>query len=79
MPTNRPPYRTYREYLADPRFKAIRAVVMERAGGICEDCGRRPATEPHHLRYPPWGTFDVPENMVAVCHRCHSRRHGKDD
>lgn len=73
-----PPYRTYAEYLKHPRFLAIRAQVFERAGGVCERCGERPPTEPHHLSYPPWGTFDVAENLVAVCHPCHCRAHGKE-
>lgn len=71
------PYRGYREYLRHPRFLEIRAEVFERAAGLCEQCGLRPPTEPHHLRYPPWGTFDVPENMIAVCHSCHCDIHGK--
>jgi hypothetical protein len=45
---------------------------------MCERCHGRPPTEPHHLRYPPWGTFDVPENMIAVCHPCHCEIHGKE-
>jgi hypothetical protein len=44
---------------------------------MCERCHGRPPTEPHHLRYPSWGTFDVPENMIAVCHPCHCQIHGK--
>lgn len=74
---NDPPYSSYREYLRHPRFLAVRAKVFEWADGICERCGVRPPTEPHHLRYPPWGTFDVPENMIAVCHQCHCEIHGK--
>jgi hypothetical protein len=72
-----PPYRTYREYLKHPRFLAVRVQVFERAAGTCERCHERPPTEPHHLVYPPWGTFDVPENMIAVCHQCHCEIHGK--
>jgi hypothetical protein len=72
-----PPYRTYREYLKHPRFLKIRAQVFARAADLCERCRDRPPTEPHHLRYPPWGTFDVPENMIAVCHPCHCEIHGK--
>ena len=72
-----PPYRSYAEYLQHPRFLKIRAQVFERAAGLCERCKKRPPTEPHHLRYPPWGTFDVPENMIAVCHQCHCEIHGK--
>lgn len=72
-----PEYRTYAEYLRHPKFLEVRTVVFERAGGRCERCGLRPPTEPHHLRYPPWGTFDVPENLIAICHGCHCDIHGK--
>lgn len=72
-----PPYRSYREYLKHPEFLKIRAQVFERANGLCERCHAAPPTEPHHLRYPPWGEFDGPENMLAVCHACHCEIHGK--
>jgi hypothetical protein len=72
-----PSYRSYREYLRHPKFLKVRAVVFDRANGLCERCHQQPPTEPHHLRYPPWGTFDVPENMIAVCHPCHCEIHGK--
>jgi hypothetical protein len=52
------PYRTYAEYLQHPRFRAVRLEAMRRAHWRCQRCGAR-ATEVHHLRYPPWGTFDV--------------------
>jgi len=73
------PYRTYREYLNHPRFLEIRAEVFKRAGGRCERCKTRRPTEPHHLRYPPWGEFDVPQNIIAVCHPCHCELHGKEN
>lgn len=77
LPFEREPYRSYAEYLRHPLFLKVRAEVFERAAGLCERCGQRPSSEPHHLRYPPWGTFDVPENMIAVCHQCHCEIHGK--
>lgn len=77
LPFEEVPYRTYREYLRHPKFLKIRTEVFARADGKCERCRQRPPTEPHHLRYPPWGTFDVPENMIAVCHPCHCDIHGK--
>lgn len=70
-------YRTYREYLRHPRFLAVRAEVFARAASLCEWCGVAPPTEPHHLRYPPWGTFDTPDDMIAVCHPCHCDFHGR--
>jgi len=71
------PYRSYAEYLRHPRFLAVRAQVFERAAGRCERCGERPPADPHHLRYPPWGAFDVPSNLIAICHECHCEIHGK--
>jgi HNH endonuclease len=71
-------YRSYAEYLADPRYRRVRRIAMNRAGWRCQRCGN-PATEVHHVRYPPWGTFDVPENLMPICHACHCAEHGKDD
>ena len=71
-------YKTYAEYLKHPKFLTVRAEVLESAKGICQDCKSAIATQVHHLKYPKWGTFDVAENMIAICHKCHCKRHGKE-
>jgi hypothetical protein len=71
------PYRSYREYLAHPQFLAVRSEVMNRSAGICELCQNRKASEVHHRIYPKWGTFDDPTALVAICHHCHCKAHGK--
>jgi hypothetical protein len=71
-------YRSYAEYLRHPKFRAVRKIAMERTDWRCSRCDA-PATEVHHLRYPPWGTFDVSENLEPLCHRCHCDEHGKED
>jgi hypothetical protein len=71
-------YKTYWEYLNHPRFRAIRHEAMKFAGWLCQDCKQNKATEVHHIRYPPWGEFDSMENLIPVCHICHSKRHGKE-
>jgi hypothetical protein len=68
-------YSTYREYLKHPKFLNIRSIVLSQASFICQVCNSEPATQVHHVRYPPWGTFDVPENLIAICHRCHYEVH----
>jgi len=73
------PYSTYQEYLSHPRFRQVRTAVMLRSKGRCERCHAKPPTEVHHLRYPPWGTFDTEDNLIALCHRCHCDLHGKDN
>jgi hypothetical protein len=72
-------YRSYSEYLRHPEYLSVKALVMSRAGGKCEVCHARPPYTTHHRIYPAWGTFDVPENLLAVCHPCHCRIHGKED
>lgn len=71
-------YRDYQEYLQTPQFKAIRVVVFNRAKNICELCHSKPGVDPHHIRYPKWGTFDTPENLIVLCRECHCFLHGKD-
>lgn len=72
------PYHNYAEYLQHPHFRRIRAEAMKRAHWKCQRCGGR-ATQVHHLRYPPWGTFDVVENLQPICYRCHCAIHGKEE
>ena len=72
-------YQSYPAYRGQPLYRIARSVVLKRANGMCEKCEVAPATEVHHLRYPAWGTFDTPSNLVAICHPCHCKEHGKDD
>ena len=55
-------------------------MAIARAKGKCEMCGQRRVTEVHHLKYPPWGTFEKDaKHLRAVCHQCHSKIHGKEN
>lgn len=73
-------YSTYREYLAHPRYKAIRAIAIERSDNVCEYCSERSVTEVHHIEYPKWGTFEEnADKLLALCHRCHCVIHGKEN
>jgi hypothetical protein len=71
-------YSDYEGYRKHPVYRAVRAVAMRQAGGLCRHCGA-PATEVHHLKYPPLGLFDVPSNLEPVCHECHCRIEGKTE
>lgn len=75
---NEPTYRNYSEYLNHPKFKSIRREAMVKAKYVCQRCKKARATQVHHLRYPPWGTFDVVENLLPVCYQCHCSIHGKE-
>lgn len=63
----------YHRFLQSPRWKAVRARVLNRDRHTCQYCGQF-ATEVHHLRYDDWAD---PEVCLAVCRRCHERLHSK--
>lgn len=67
-------YSRYSDYLRTPEFAAVRQLVRDRSGGLCERCGDT-ATEPHHVKYCKWGEFDSPENLIDMCNRCHCNAH----
>lgn len=64
----------YWAYLQSPEWAKRRALVMERANGLCEGCRSAKATQVHHLTYAhvfEEFLFD----LVALCARCHERLH----
>lgn len=80
---------TYRRLIQSTRWRRLRADVLHRACGLCEDCRARgvvrAATEVHHIEPVERGVsaaamerlmFD-PRNLVALCHGCHANRHAE--
>lgn len=65
----------YSAYLLTPGLRARRAKVLHRAGGKCEGCLERPATQVHHLTYEHVGD-ELLFELVAICDVCHSKIHG---
>lgn len=60
---------------------AIRARVWDESGGVCHYCGEaihpfRVFTVDHIVAVAKGGT-DAPENLVAACRTCNSRKHTK--
>lgn len=46
---------------------ANRRMVEERSKGICEGCGKAPATEIHHRRYKSRGGRHEVSNLIHLC------------
>ena len=65
----------YEAYLQTPEWADKRQRVLEREGGLCEGCRRRPATQVHHETYRNVGSEPLFE-LRAVCHVCHRAIHG---
>jgi hypothetical protein len=68
-------YSNYGEYLRHPIFLGAVESAKQRSGGLCEKCGSKTKTEPHHIRYCKWGEFDPPENLLMLCRECHTNEH----
>lgn len=66
--------REYDAYLASDAWRAKRAAVLRRCGGICEGCGQAPAVEVHHLTYQRVGR-ELLFDLVRVCRACRDAVH----
>ena len=66
-------------------WKRCRDSYMSKARGLCEDCDRKglvtPATEVHHIIELTKDNISDDsitlsyDNLVALCHDCHMKRH----
>jgi 5-methylcytosine-specific restriction endonuclease McrA len=66
--------RAYQWYLGSVIWKKRSFACLERANGICERCGKRPATEAHHITYIR--VFNEhPDDLQALCRECHEEVH----
>jgi len=58
---------------------AIRLIVIERAGGLCEGCGVMVGQSGHihhgHPEHQDGDWFNSPERLQLLCPSCHSRAH----
>jgi 5-methylcytosine-specific restriction protein A len=73
--------RTSVTYERDPKVKAW---VLQRANGCCENCGHdapfknadgKPYLEVHHIEPLSQGGADTTSNTVALCPNCHRALH----
>ncbi len=57
----------------------IRKALMERAGGLCEECHRKPdwrGLSPHEEPFRSQGGKVSMLQSVVLCGKCHSKKHG---
>lgn len=67
----------YNSYLDSPLWRERRNLIIQRAGGRCEVCRRHAAYAIHHLTYARAGR-ELPDDLVAVCDRCHDEYHARE-
>ncbi len=68
----------YSEYLRSEEWAQKREKVLARAKYTCEGCLEERATEVHHTTYEhKYEEFCF--ELLALCRKCHSRVHGRDE
>lgn len=55
------------------RWRRFRMMVL-RDRPVCEDCGTAPSKDLHHVQKRADAGPDCEDNVLALCHSCHSRR-----
>ncbi len=69
--------REYRKYTHSKVWRKVRAPILVRANGHCERCSTATETlQVHHLTYERVGGDELPEDLQAICGRCHLVEHG---
>lgn len=75
---NREWWARYDAYLRSPQWKQKAEAVKRRAGGMCEGCEMRKATQVHHLTYKHVFEEFLWE-LRAICDVCHERVHSSKE
>jgi hypothetical protein len=64
----------YEEYMKSRAWALKRAECLSRWQGLCEHCGKAPATQAHHLTYERLGR-ELPSDLQPLCAPCHEEAH----
>jgi hypothetical protein len=70
-------WQNYDTHLGTHEWRHRAALVMRRAGTICEGCGENPATAVHHLSYESYNRLgrEFLWELAAICDDCHGLIH----
>ena len=58
------------------QYSELHRAILRRDGWRCQVCGTRSNLEIHHQFRSRSGS-DTEENLIALCHDCHSSEHGR--
>ena len=53
----------------------LRLQILKRDSWRCQLCGSMQQLEVHHLVFRSHGGKDIDENLLTLCHSCHSAVH----
>lgn len=67
----------YETYIHSPEWQEKRRVMLDWAGGRCQQCGYSEDLEVHHRTYDRLGSERLPEDLEVLCSPCHALLHGR--
>jgi 5-methylcytosine-specific restriction endonuclease McrA len=57
-------------------YTELQRAVLKRDGWRCQICGTLSHLEVHHQQFRSHSGADIEENLITLCHSCHSEIHG---
>jgi len=58
------------------QYSELHRAILQRDGWRCQVCGKRSNLEVHHQQFRNRSGEDTEENLITLCHNCHSAEHG---
>ena len=56
-------------------YAALHRQILKRDNWRCQSCGSMKHLEIHHQEFRSHSGGDIEENLVTLCHSCHSAAH----
>ena len=58
------------------QYTVLQRAILRRDAWRCQVCGTSSHLEVHHQRFRSRSGDDTDENLITLCHACHSAEHG---
>ena len=70
-------------FYGSARWKKIRAMIMKRDGGLCQQCAREGKITPadmvdHIVEIKDGGCATCEENLESLCNACHAKKTARE-
>ena len=75
-------WKSLKSFYKSKEWEKVRLQILSDADNTCQDCGEL-AEEVHHIIFLTLENVNDysislnPKNLVALCHQCHNKRHGR--
>jgi 5-methylcytosine-specific restriction endonuclease McrA len=59
------------------QYAELQRAILQRDGWRCQGCGTGSHLEVHHQQFRSRSGDDTEENLITLCHSCHSAEHSR--